>query len=165
MRKYLETENLTLCLAELSDLDLACDLRRECMCAVFGGDVDECLPELMERNRVALERGFTDDTCMMIVAYRDGEVAGCGVLFLSDELPSLDNPSGINAILMNIYTRPQYRRMGVGTTVTKALIELAHRMCADKIILDATAAGAPIYRSLGFVDYEGCMVLGGVKTR
>jgi predicted acetyltransferase len=51
-----------------------------------------------------------------------------------------------------VATPPEHRRRGYGAAVTWAAIEEGRRQGCDHAALQASELGAPIYRSMGFVD-------------
>lgn len=42
-------------------------------------------------------------------------------------MPTVHNPTGRKAYLMNLYTAPQYRRQGIAARILTRLVEDAHR--------------------------------------
>lgn len=83
----------------------------------------------------------------------DGDkIAGCASLSYINVMPTFDHPTGKRAHLMNVYTRAQFRRRGVGKMMVEFLIEEAKSRGVTEISLDATEMGHPLYKSLGFSD-------------
>lgn len=130
--------------------------RIEVLRAVFGQEPDK---RLLVANRSYYRTHAADGTHIAYVAQFDGKDAGCGAVCIGDELPSPDNPGGHCAYLMNIYVRPQYRKHGIAHAIVRVLIEEAKARCCDKIYLETTLAGRPIYESLGFVEMSDMMIL------
>ena len=60
--------------------------------------------------------------------------------------------SGSTAGIYNVATPAEHRRRGYGTAVTWAAIQEGRRRGCDHAALQASELGAPIYRSMGFVD-------------
>jgi GNAT superfamily N-acetyltransferase len=54
------------------------------------------------------------------------------------------------AWLGHIIVHKDYRNFGIGTTITKSLIELVQKTHCKSIFLIATALGEPVYKKLGF---------------
>ena len=69
------------------------------------------------------------------------------------------DPTGNCAYLMNIFTRPQFRRQGVGEAFVKWLTEQAVQRGESKIYLETSTAGRLLYRKLGFVPMRDMMQL------
>ena len=47
-------------------------------------------------------------------------------------------------------TRPEFRRRGVGTALSWAAVNAGRAWGCDTIVLQATAAGLPVYKRMGF---------------
>lgn len=152
----------------LRELDRSCidellAWRMEVLDTVFADDGPWDRDALREENRRYYEQSVGIDH-VAVVASVDGEDAGCGALCLQKEMPSPDNPSGLCAYLMNVYTRPAFRHQGVGAAVVAWLVDQAQALGAGKIYLEATAAGAPLYADAGFRPMEGMMKLGSADA-
>ena len=128
--------------------------REEVIRTVFGSEPDE---HVTVANRRYYERHIPDGTHRAFVAEVDGEDAGCGAICITDELPSPDNRSGRCAYLMNIYVREAFRNQGVAHSIVSMLIEEAKKLGCDKIYLETTAEGKPVYSSLGFREMPDMM--------
>lgn len=94
-----------------------------------------------------------------ILAVDGGRVLGCATMCYISLMPTFSHPSGKRAHLMNVYTDPALRRQGIAFRMVSMLIENAWKRGATEISLDATEAGRPLYRKLGFRDSGECMVL------
>ena len=94
-----------------------------------------------------------------VLAVDGGRVLGCATMCYITLMPTFSHPSGKRAHLMNVYTDPALRRQGIAFRMVSMLIENAWKRGATEISLDATEAGRPLYRKLGFRDSGECMVL------
>lgn len=133
--------------------------RVEVIRSVFGVEPDA---SLAEANYVYYQQHIDNETHIAVEALVDGEKAGCGAICLTDELPSPDNPTGRCAYLMNIYVRPQYRKHGIAHAVVSYLVDEAKKLNCDKIYLETTAEGRPLYYSMGFDDMPDMMKLSNI---
>jgi GNAT superfamily N-acetyltransferase len=144
---------------EPNDIDRLMRWRMETLRAVFALPASQDLSSLEQENRAYYERELPaggHSACMALV---DGEEAGCGGVCFQREMPSPDNPTGMCAYLMNVYTRPCFRHHGVGRAVVDWLVEQAQLAGAEKIYLETTEEGRSLYVRSGFVDMEGMMCL------
>lgn len=90
----------------------------------------------------------------------DGDmIAGCATMCYLQLMPTYSHPSGKRAHLMNVHTVPALRRKGIAARMVSILIEEAWSRGVTEISLDATEAGRPLYRKLGFHDSGEYMVL------
>ena len=135
------------------------DWRMEVLRCVFELPHDADMSKLRDANRAYYRQALEDGTHIPCMAYVNGRPVGCGALCLQREMPSPDNPGGLDAYLMNVYTRPDARGMGAGRAICRWLVAKAHEKGAGKIYLETTAAGRPLYESLGFQDLPDMMKL------
>ena len=85
-------------------------------------------------------------------------VATSGVSF-STVPPSFGNVSGEEAYIMNMYTLPQARKKGIGTTLLRELIEDIAKKKIKKVRLLTTELGKSLYIRRGFKESDSDMVL------
>jgi ribosomal protein S18 acetylase RimI-like enzyme len=76
-------------------------------------------------------------------------VAGAG-LWLMDWPPHLLGSSGRRGNILNVYTEPEFRRMGLARRLTQAAIDWCKANGIDYVILHASDQGRRLYESLGF---------------
>lgn len=58
---------------------------------------------------------------------------------------------GRHAIILNVFTEPQWRRQGVALLLLQRIIAWARAEQIDRLILHASDAGRSLYERLGFV--------------
>lgn len=58
---------------------------------------------------------------------------------------------GRHAIILNVFTEPQWRRQGVAVLLLQRIIEWARAEQLDRLVLHASEAGRGLYERLGFV--------------
>jgi ribosomal protein S18 acetylase RimI-like enzyme len=75
--------------------------------------------------------------------------AGLG-LWLMDWPPHLVGPGPWRANILNVYTRPQSRRMGLARTLMDTAIEWCRANQVRAVILHSSDAGRSLYESMGF---------------
>ena len=143
-------------LRQITDINVLMMWRSEVISNVFGEKPDQTL---LEANRRYYIRHIPDNTHIAFVASCDDVDCGCGAICLTDELPSPDNPSGRCAYLMNIYVREAFRNQGIAHRIVLRLIKEAKNRECDKIYLETSADGKPVYSSLGFRDMADMMKL------
>lgn len=131
--------------------------RREVIANIFGTMADEAL---LESNRRYYMTHIPDRSHIAVVASCEGIDCGCGAVCFSEELPSPDNPDGKCAYLMNIYVREAYRNRGIAHRIVRRLLDLAAERGCDKIYLETTDEGRPLYQSLGFRNMTDMMIYG-----
>ena len=141
-------------LREISELTSLMRWRTEVLEHVFGQTTDK---HLLDSNRRYYLRHINDGSHIAIVATVDGTDCGCGSVCFSEELPSPDNPAGNCAYLMNIYVREPFRNKGIAHRIVSHLIDKAKDRGCEKIYLETTSDGKPVYTSLGFREMPDMM--------
>lgn len=137
------------------DIDLLMDIRLEMLREVNGLSEDHIFSaEFIEKSREYFQSG--DHTT--VLAFDGNDPAGCASISYYEVMPTYDHPTGRRAHIMNVYTRPRYRRQGAARRLIEMLIEDARRRGATEISLDATEDGRALYRALGFVESGEGMV-------
>jgi GNAT superfamily N-acetyltransferase len=59
---------------------------------------------------------------------------------------------GRQAIIINVFTEPQWRRQGVAQLLLQRIIDWARAERLDRLVLHASEAGRSLYERLGFID-------------
>ena len=158
-----EKPNVTVKRLGLEDLDLLMEWRERVLRDVFELADDASIDELMANNRSYYERHLLDGshvTVLALDAEQRDEPIGCGALCLYDEMPSPDNPTGLCAYLMNMYTVPAARKQGVAGVLVDWLVEYARKAGAGKIYLETTDDARGVYSARGFIEMEDYLKLG-----
>lgn len=82
----------------------------------------------------------------------EGEIVSCAFLLVVEKPMSPSFPNGRTGTVLNVYTRPAYRRRNYSRRVMEKLLAEADGMHLSSIEIKATRKGAGLYRSLGFVN-------------
>ena len=115
-----------------------------------------CLPdgtdmgEVEKQSRIYYERAIPDGTHTAFLAFAGDQVVGAGGISYYQVMPTYHNPTGRKGYVMNMYTRPEYRRMGIATRILDLLVHDARENGLAYISLEATVAGRPLYEKYGF---------------
>ncbi|MBL7712475.1 MAG: GNAT family N-acetyltransferase [Chitinophagaceae bacterium] len=110
-------------------------------------------PETESGMRRQLEQYFTEElnhTYLCCYARINGVPGSIAGLVLRKQPGSLKNPSGKWGYFMNVYTLPEFRRMGLSAQLINALTEQAAALGYTSFELHATPQGAKIYEKIGF---------------
>ena len=83
----------------------------------------------------------------------DGEVASIAGMVIRINPGNVKNPSGIWGYIMNVYTLPKYRRMGLSKNILERLVESAKERGITAFELHATKDGEPVYQKAGFEKF------------
>ena len=141
-------------------------LRLEVLRAANGLEEDVDLSRTELESRRYYETCFPEDSHAAWLVFDGEEVVGTGAVSFYQVMPTYHNPSGKKAYIMNMYTRPDYRRRGIAYRVLELLTAEAEMRQIDAVTLEATAAGRPLYEAFGFTAMRDEMeLLGGNKFR
>lgn len=89
---------------------------------------------------------------LFVYIVKSERIISCSFLLISEK-PA--NPSFINGrtgTVMNVYTKPDFRRKGIAGNIMKFLIADAKKMELDFIELKSTDDGYNLYKSVGFEE-------------
>lgn len=145
--------------ATKSDIDALCKLRVEVLCAANLLPEGTPMPEVKKETRAYYQKSFSNDTHVTYLALDGDEIAGCGSISFYQLMPTYHVPSGWHAYIMNMYTRPAYRRRKIGSRMLDFLVEESYRRGITSISLEATEMGRSLYQSYGFIESEDEMHL------
>ena len=112
-------------------------------------DVDLCFQNF-EAELTSLPGEYVAPTGLLLLAYVDGELAGCGAL-----RRFADGDEANACEMKRLYVRPAYRRFGLGRMLAQALLDEGRRAGYSAMLLDTLddmKAARELYASLGFVE-------------
>jgi GNAT superfamily N-acetyltransferase len=88
-----------------------------------------------------------------VFVIRDGELANLsGALAQRPAVATIATAAPPLGVVGSVMVRPEYQRSGLGRVIMEHTLEWLKVHGARRIFLDATPAGRPLYRRLGFVD-------------
>lgn len=145
--------------ASLEDLELLTETRITVLRAANKLDDTVDMSVVKEQSRDYYRHSLADESHIAYLVY-DGETfAGSGGISFFRVMPTFHNPDGRKAYIMNMYTRPEYRRKGIGRQTLGLLVAAAREKGITAISLEATDMGRPLYEKFGFVCMEHEMEL------
>jgi len=109
----------------------------------------------MQCLRVALPQYFRNhlNRDLMIYVVREAEeIVTCAFLLIVEKPMSPMFITGKTGTVLNVYTKPEYRKKGYAKRIMNALLEDAKANELSVIELKATEDGYHLYKSVGFED-------------
>lgn len=137
--------------ANLDDIDALVKLRIDYLTEDYGDIPKEQIDGISEKLPDYYRRHIGRDLFVYVSRDREDIVSCC--FLLVTEKPS--NPTFINGLVgtvLNVYTKPDYRKKGLAGKLVQMLVEDAEKMRLDFVELKATDAGYGLYKSVGFED-------------
>ena len=145
--------------AATEDIDLLVRTRIEVLRAANGLADSADMGEVDKHSREYYENALADETHTALLVYDRDQFIGAGGISYYRVMPTYHNPTGRKGYIMNMYTRPDYRRKGIAFHTLDLLVQDARQRGVDFISLEATAAGRPLYEKYGFSDMKNEMEL------
>lgn len=145
--------------ATLEDLDILIETRIEALRAAnkLSGDTD--MSEVERQSYDYYQKALCDGSHIAYLVFDGNCVAGTGGVSFFRVMPTYHNPSGNKAYIMNMYTKPEYRRKGIAYKTLDMLIKDIKSKGISAISLEATEMGRPLYEKYGFVKMNNEMEL------
>ena len=137
--------------ASIEDISELVDLRTEYLLEDHGEIPQTKLSLIAD----SLPYYFTNHLNKDLIAFvcRDkGQILGCCFLYISEKPSSPSFINGRTGTVMNVYTRPRFRKRGIARELMKMLLSESKNKKLDHVELKATDSGYSLYKSLGFED-------------
>ena len=148
MKKNLQDMEFRKATAE--DIDLLVRTRIEVLRAANGLADSADMSEVEKQSRAYYEKALADGTHTALLVSDHGQFIGAGGISYYRVMPTYHNPTGRKGYIMNMYTRPEYRRKGIAAHTLGLLVQDARDKGIVSVSLEATAAGRPLYEAYGF---------------
>lgn len=146
---------MTTCFREAShdDADCLTRLRLDFLKEDYP-DLSESEILRLSENVLSYIRANLGDSLRIFVAEKDAEIVSTVFLLLEKKPANPSFPTGLTGTILNVYTKPECRGQGFASALVERAIQAGRTSNLSYIDLHATEAGYPIYRKLGFTDYQ-----------
>ncbi len=151
--------DLTYIKATIEDIDILTKSRLEVLRAANGLTEDVDMSEVEKESYEYYKDSLSNGTHTAYLVFDGNEFVGAGGVSYFRVMPTYHNPSGNKAYIMNMYTKPEYRRLGIAYKTLELLVADARQKGVTAISLEATKMGRPLYEKFGFVDMHNEMEL------
>ena len=105
------------------------------------------------------KKALENSTHIAYLIYDKEIFVGAGGISYFQVMPTYHNPTGRKAYIMNMYTKPDYRRRGIAFKTLDLLVADAKEKGITSISLEATDMGRPLYEKYGFIQMSDEMEL------
>jgi GNAT superfamily N-acetyltransferase len=114
------------------------------------GTVEE-LDRMVELGRPWLAQALADRSYRHWLALGvSGRVVGGGGVLLCSWPPSPHFPCVQRAVILNVYTEPEFRKQGIARQIMQAILGWIQERGFGAVNLHASQEGRPLYEKLGF---------------
>lgn len=137
--------------ATIEDIDILTETRIEVLRAANKLSDDTDMDEVKEQTYNYYKKALCDGTHIAYLVFDERRFIGAGGVSFFQVMPTYHNPSGNKAYIMNMYTKPEYRRKGIAYKTLDMLVKEAKTRGITAISLEATDAGRPLYEKYGFI--------------
>lgn len=79
-----------------------------------------------------------------------GQIVATASLCLFSRIPYEQNKTGVEGYILNIYTKPEYRKQGIAKCLVEEIIKFANEKQIKRLWLDSSEQGMQIYIKYGF---------------
>ena len=145
--------------ATIKDIDLLTKTRIEVLRAANKLDQNIDMTLVEKNSYIYYKESLKNDEHVAFMIFEKNNFVGCGGVSFFSVMPTYHNPSGRKAYVMNMYTRPEYRRKGIAIKTLELLIQEAKNRNITHISLEATEMGKYVYQKYGFQEMTDEMEL------
>jgi len=135
---------------EISDLELLIEYRIRFLQEIQQSQNKETINELENYLRDYFSRKIPSDEFIGFVAEKSGKPVGFGGMVIQENPGHFRLPQGKQGYILNMYTLPEARGLGICQELLSLLQETARQLDVHRLTLLATDMGINIYRSFGF---------------
>ncbi|WP_100065349.1 GNAT family N-acetyltransferase [Miniphocaeibacter massiliensis] len=135
-------------IAEVKDSGFLTEYRIKFL-KLLGYEIPENKEEVYKKLKAQIERKL-NDTLICIIAESNNRIVGTAYMTLEERLYHPEAANGKIANIVNVHTEEECRGNGIASKMIEKLIEKSKELGIEKITLDATAKGEPVYRKIGF---------------
>ncbi|MFX1418771.1 MAG: GNAT family N-acetyltransferase [Promethearchaeota archaeon] len=141
--------------ANLKDIDKLIEFRVE-----FLKEIQECPPSKdLNIFRASLKEFFlekmkSNEFIAWLAEFENKIIATSGLSFLQKP-PHFINRTGKFAYIMNMYTKPEWRKKGIGAALLEKLFEEIKIRGIQSVVLHSTPSGFSLYEQYGFRENDG----------
>lgn len=137
--------------AKSGDIAALAELRLKYLQEDLGAMGEDVKARLMIDLPLYFEKHLNKDIFCYLIR-EAGEAVACAFLLVTEKPMSPAFMTGKTGTVLNVYTRPAYRKQGYGKKIMTALLRDAKEMQLSFVELKSTEDGYPLYKAVGFED-------------
>lgn len=136
--------------ATLNDVDVLVQMRLNYLTEDYGSLTDEQRIKIESSLPDYYEKHINND--LLVYVAREDSIVACCFLLITEKPANPGFINGRTGMVLNVYTKPEYRRQGIAGSLMRELLADADKIGLDYVELKATDEGYHLYKSLGFDD-------------
>lgn len=145
--------------AVLEDIEILTETRITVLRAANQLSDDMDMSYVKEQSYLYYQKSLLENNHVAYLVFDGHEFVGAGGISFFQVMPTFHNPTGKKAYIMNMYTKPEYRRKGIAYKTLDLLVTEAKQRGIHAISLEATNMGKPLYEKYGFTKMNDEMEL------
>ena len=108
--------------AVLEDIEILTETRITVLRAANQLSDDVEMSDVKEQSYLYYQKALSEDSHVAYLVFDDNEFVGAGGISFFHVMPTFHNPTGKKAYIMNMYTKPEYRRKGIAYKTLDLLV-------------------------------------------
>jgi ribosomal protein S18 acetylase RimI-like enzyme len=145
--------------ANYEDINILTEIRMEVLRKANNLNDDVNMDNIFSETYKYYLEYSNDKNHITYFAFDEKIFIGCGSICFYNVMPTYNNQTGKKAYIMNMYTKENYRRNGIGAKILDLLVKEAKRNCINQIQLETTEIGKYLYKKYGFIELNNEMEL------
>lgn len=145
--------------ATIDDLDLLTKTRIEVLRVANHLEDNIDMSEVEKQSYEYYQKSLQNGSHLAYLIFDEETFVGAGGISYFQVMPTYHNPTGQKAYIMNMYTKPEYRRKGIALKTLDLLVTDARERGITAISLEATKMGRLLYEKYGFIAMKDEMEL------
>lgn len=137
--------------ANINDVSVLAKLRIEYLLEDYGELSEDSLTIIANNLQVYFQEHLNKDLLVFVCRNTD-EIVSCCFLCVSEKPPNPTFINGKTGTILNVYTKPEYRKNGIAGKLLNMLLAESEKIGLDFVELKATDSGYSLYKSIGFED-------------
>ncbi len=137
--------------ADINDVSGLIELRIEYLLEDYG-DLSEDRLTIITNNLQSYFKYHLNKDLFAFVCRDTDRIVSCCFLCVSEKPPNPTFINGKTGTILNVYTKPEYRKNGIAGKLIKMLLDESEKTGLDYVELKATESGYNLYKSIGFED-------------
>ena len=145
--------------ATIKDIEILTKSRVQVLIAANKLPENTNMENVKEKSYEYYREALKDGSHTAYLVFDGGILFGTGGVSYYRVMPTYHNQGGRKAYIMNMYTKPEYRRKGIAKKTLDLLVKEAKSRGIQDILLEATDMGRLLYKKYGFVKMDNEMEL------